>query len=52
MNENKDNLRCECGQSFTSKEQLQEHQRQCPAAVKQQGGGKTRGAGGGQQHEG
>jgi hypothetical protein len=50
-NEMKDNLRCECGQSFNSKEELQQHQRTCPAASQQRGGGKTRGAGGGQMQE-
>jgi hypothetical protein len=49
-NESKDRLRCDCGESFQSKEELQQHQRTCAVAMRGQGG-KTRGAGG-QSREG
>lgn len=49
-NENKESMRCDCGQSFNSKEELQQHQRSCPVAMQRQGG-KTKGAGGGQSHQ-
>jgi hypothetical protein len=51
MNENKDRLRCDCGQSFNSQEELQQHQRTCSVAVQRQQGSKTKGAGGGQSRE-
>lgn len=40
-----DRFRCECGQSFENKDQLQQHQQSCPV-VSKQSGGKTRTAGG------
>ena len=43
-NQNKDSLRCPCGQTFQSKEELNQHQRTCTVAKQQ--GSKTRGAGG------
>ena len=50
--QDKDRLRCDCGQSFSSQEELQQHQRTCPTAMRKQQGGKVQGAGGGQSHQG